>query len=73
MLLIPVILFTHRPVFGDVRYFWWMLVFYAIAKLFEFFDAQVFALGGVISGHSLKHVAAAMTPAVFLYALSRRR
>lgn len=73
LMLIPVILLTHRPVFGDVRYFWWMLVFYAIAKLFEFFDAQIFALGGIISGHSLKHVAAAMTPAVFLYALSRRR
>lgn len=73
IMLIPVILLTHRPAFGDARYFWWMLVFYATAKLFEFFDAQIFALGGAISGHSLKHVVAAMTPAVFLYALSRRR
>ena len=73
MLLIPVILLTHRPVIGSARYFWWMLAFYFVAKLLEFFDANVFALGGLISGHSLKHVAAAMTPAIFLYALLERR
>ena len=73
MLLIPVILLTHRPTIGAARYFWWMLAFYLVAKLLEFFDADVFALGHLISGHSLKHVAAAMTPAVFLYALIRRR
>jgi hypothetical protein len=73
MLLIPVILLTHKPVIGATRYFWWMLGFYGIAKLFEFFDAEIFALGGLISGHSLKHVAAAMTPAIFAYALFKRR
>jgi len=73
MLMIPVILLTHKPAIGDVRYFWWMLAFYFLAKLLEFFDADIFAFGYVISGHSLKHVAAAMTPTVFLYALIRRR
>ena len=73
MLLIPVILITHKPIMGETRYFWWMLAFYGAAKLFEFFDAEIFALGGLISGHSLKHIAAAMTPAVFVYALSMRR
>ena len=73
MLLIPVILLTHKPIIGETRYFWWMLFFYGVAKLFEFFDAEIFALGGLISGHSLKHVAAAITPAVFAYAPIRRR
>ena len=73
MLLIPVILITHKPIVGEPRYFWWMLAFYGVAKLFEFFDAEVFALGGLISGHSMKHFAAAMTPTVFVYALSKRR
>jgi hypothetical protein len=73
MLMIPVILLTHKPVIGEARYFWWMLVFYVLAKLLEFFDADVFAFGDLISGHSLKHVAAAMTPIVFLYALISRR
>ena len=73
LLMIPVILLTHKPAIGEVRYFWWMLAFYFLAKLLEFFDADIFAFGGLISGHSLKHVAAAMTPTVFLYALIRRR
>lgn len=73
MLMIPVILFTHKPTIGAARYFWWMLAFYFLAKVLEFFDADVYAFGHLISGHSLKHVAAAMTPVVFLYALSKRR
>ena len=73
MLMIPVILLTHKPVIGEARYFWWMLAFYVLAKLLEFFDADIFAFGYLISGHSLKHVAAAMTPTVFLYALISRR
>ncbi|TDJ11572.1 MAG: alkaline phytoceramidase [Gammaproteobacteria bacterium] len=73
MLLIPVILLSYRPVTGTARYFWWMFAFYFAAKLFEQFDAAIFAVGHLISGHSLKHIAAALTPAVFLYALTLRR
>lgn len=32
---------------------------YGAAKLFETFDARIYALGQVVSGHTLKHVAAA--------------
>lgn len=73
MLLIPVILLSYRPVTGTARYFWWMFAFYFAAKLFEQFDAAIFAVGHLISGHSLKHIAAALTPAAFLYALTLRR
>jgi len=73
MLLIPVILLSYRPVTGTTRYFWWMFVFYFIAKILEQLDVAIFGIGNIISGHSLKHVAAALTPAVFLYALSLRR
>lgn len=73
MLLIPVVLLTHQPAIGDRKYFWWMLFYYLIAKILEFLDPGVMAMGNLISGHSLKHVAAAMTPAVFLYALTQRR
>ena len=73
MLMIPVVLLSNRPVIGKASYFWWIIVFYFIAKLFEHFDATIFEVGHLISGHSLKHIAAAMTPAVFLYALTQRR
>jgi len=38
------------------RVFGW----YVLSKLLETFDAQVLALGGVVSGHTLKHLASAM-------------
>jgi hypothetical protein len=38
------------------------------AKLFELLDKQIFALGGIVSGHTLKHLSAglAFLPLVFL-------
>jgi hypothetical protein len=35
------------------------LAVYALAKVFEALDAPIFALGGIVSGHTLKHLAAA--------------
>jgi hypothetical protein len=32
---------------------------YALAKFFEFSDQAIFSLGYVVSGHTLKHLAAA--------------
>lgn len=73
MLLIPAILLLYLPATGSVRYYWWMLLFYVFAKLAEFLDAPIFALGGIVSGHTLKHLFAAGTPAILLYALLQRR
>jgi len=35
--------------------------FYALAKLFELLDRPIFELGGAMSGHTLKHLAAALS------------
>ena len=72
MLLIPFILLSREPEIGTAKYYWLMLLFYALAKLFEQLDAAIFAVGELISGHSLKHLFAAMTPATLLYALHVR-
>ncbi|HYD19087.1 MAG TPA: ceramidase domain-containing protein [Patescibacteria group bacterium] len=43
------------------RYLFLTLGWYIVAKLLEHFDPQVFAMtGGTISGHTIKHVAAAV-------------
>lgn len=73
MLLIPAILVMYRPAIGARKYFWIMLLFYLLAKVFENFDVAIFAAGHLVSGHSLKHFFASLTPAAFLYALALRR
>jgi hypothetical protein len=73
MMLIPVILLTHRPATGSARYYWFMILFYVLAKLAEQLDVAIFSAGGLMSGHSIKHLFAAMAPATMLYALMQRR
>jgi len=47
--------------------------FYVLAKLLETFDQQIFALGHIVSGHSLKHLAAAMAGFWILRMLMKRK
>ena len=46
---------------------------YALAKIFETLDKQIFALGGIVSGHTLKHLAAAIACFWVLRMLMKRR
>jgi hypothetical protein len=73
MLLIPLILLMYRSIYDNTDFLWLVIVLYALSKLFEYFDAAVFEFGGLISGHSVKHIVAAMAPFVFLYGLDNRR
>lgn len=47
--------------------------FYILAKILEESDRQVFALGHVVSGHTLKHLAAAMAGFWILWMLMKRK
>ncbi len=73
MLFILFVLLTRKPVVGAAKYYWFMLLFYVLAKVFEQLDTVVYSAGGLLSGHSIKHLFAAMTPATVLYALYQRR
>ena len=73
MILIPLILLMYRSAFDSVDFLWVVIVLYALAKLFEYFDFAVFEFGGLISGHSVKHIVAALAPFVVLYGLDTRR
>jgi hypothetical protein len=48
------------------------LVIYGVAKIFEAMDRHIFAVGHVMSGHTLKHVAAAVSTWWILRMLQRR-
>ena len=73
MLLIPLILMMYRSVYDNVDFLWFVIVLYALSKMFEYFDFATYEIVQLISGHSIKHVVAAMAPLVFLYGLNNRR
>ena len=50
-----------------------VIAFYVVAKLFEGLDRQIFRVGGFISGHTLKHLAAAIACYLVLRMLMLRR
>ena len=49
------------------------MAWYAGAKLYEFLDEDVFSIGQVISGHTLKHIGAAVSCAMIFVWIRRRR
>jgi hypothetical protein len=54
----------HRSRYTRGSDLYYIFGWYVLAKLLELFDAQVLALSHLVSGHSLKHVAAAMAGVV---------
>jgi hypothetical protein len=59
--------YSHSSYLGLV------VAFYVLAKLLETFDRQVFALGHIISGHTLKHIVAGLAGYWILRMLERRK
>ncbi|MDH3973513.1 MAG: alkaline phytoceramidase [Deltaproteobacteria bacterium] len=59
MVLVPVILVFYDTHAAYWPYILWLLLFYALAKMFEYFDELVYSWGNVVSGHTLKHLFAA--------------
>lgn len=72
MLAIPAMLLLFPERYTGAAGFGWTLAWYALAKVFELLDQQIFALGGVVSGHTLKHVAAGIAVLQLWRAMRRR-
>jgi hypothetical protein len=51
---------------------YWVFAWYVFAKVLEALDQQILALGNIVSGHSLKHLAAAAAGVVVYRMLQRR-
>ena len=76
LLTIPVyyILFSERVRYENYKQLFVSLGFYALAKITEKFDKQVFALTGrTISGHTLKHLLAGVATGWGILILQQRR
>jgi hypothetical protein len=71
IVLIPLILLLFPPLFSRPMFLWGMLAAYAAGKCLEMLDAPIYGAIG-ISGHTLKHLAAA-AGVVFLVMAVRDR
>lgn len=69
MLAIPIVLLRLGARSPLTRYYWYMIGWYLLAKVFEFFDAALYA-GEILSGHTLKHIAAATGAGALAWGLS---
>ena len=73
MMVLPVILIFFDSGYTKVSGYLLLLSAYVIAKLFEHFDKEIFVASGLVSGHTLKHLAAAVGIYLLLVSFRRRR
>jgi hypothetical protein len=67
------ILSLFSPKYTGTRYWVIAAALYALAKLLEFFDEKIFSFGEIVSGHTLKHLAATAASLAILRLLQTRR
>jgi hypothetical protein len=72
LILIPLILLMYKPPESYLPYIIGLVIFYALSRLTEAFDRQIFEILRIISGHTLKHLfAAAAAGCIFI--MSKKR
>ena len=71
MLLLPLALVLFRSPFRSNKWIWITMLAYGAAKIAELYDQALFELLG-FSGHSLKHLLAALGAFALLLALIKR-
>jgi Ceramidase len=72
-LLLPVLFLLFPPKYTGTIYWIVAAALYALAKLFEYYDSAIYPAGHILSGHTLKHLAAgAACFAVLRYFDTRR-
>ncbi len=72
MVLIPVILSLFGTRSLRSPFLWATLGTYLLAKVVEFFDPELYAITGFMSGHSLKHIIAALAIGWVILACQKR-
>lgn len=73
MVVLPLLLWLRPGRYDRAGYLLAMGGLYGAAKLAELFDRPIFALGGLVSGHTLKHLLATAAVAVLIPYFRRRR
>lgn len=73
IILLPFVLLAFDSDYDRNADLWWLLAWYLAAKLCELFDRQIFDVLGMVSGHSLKHIAAGIGGFMLLRHLRLRK
>ena len=72
-LVLPVLFLRFPPKYSCTSYWLIAAALYGLAKLFEFNDGAIYSVGSILSGHTLKHVAAAAACFVILRHFQKRQ
>jgi len=70
-LLLLFLLFSPKN--SGTQYWLVAVALYVLAKLFEFYDKAIYSVGSIVSGHTLKHFAAAAACLAILRYFQKRR
>ncbi|MFK7816238.1 MAG: hypothetical protein AB8B92_07875 [Gammaproteobacteria bacterium] len=73
MALLLIIIFVYKPNHLQPKYLIYAYIFYALSKLTEYFDKQIFEMiDQLVSGHTIKHLLASIATFCFYILLKRR-
>jgi hypothetical protein len=72
-LALPLIFLAFPPEYSGTFYWLIAAALYALAKLFEFYDRAIYSAGTILSGHTLKHLAAAAACVAVLRYFQKRQ
>jgi hypothetical protein len=73
ILAIPLLVLFFPPKYSGGGYLFGLIGLYVLAKVFEAKDAAVFSATGAVSGHALKHLAAAVAVGAIIRMLQKRK
>jgi hypothetical protein len=71
LVVIFLVVFFRESRYSHASWLWWPIALYALAKVAEALDLQIYRMGQVVSGHTVKHLLAA--GAVYAVAVTLRR
>ena len=70
---LPLIFLLFPPQYSGTFYWLIAAALYALAKLLEFYDSAIYSAGSMLSGHTLKHLAAAAACVTLLRYFQKRQ
>ncbi len=73
MALLLIIIFVYKPNHLRPKYLIYAYIFYALSKIMEYYDKQIYDIAGqLVSGHTIKHLLASIATFCFYILLKRR-